>query len=63
LLSVDQAGFELTEIYLPLSPECWDLRRAVSETLINKNNNNKASRQHNFYNSNKVATARKGPEG
>lgn len=21
---VDQAGFELTEIYLPLLPKCWD---------------------------------------
>ena len=24
--SVDQAGLELTEIHLPLPPECWDLR-------------------------------------
>ena len=23
-LCVDQAGLELTEILLPLSPECWD---------------------------------------
>ena len=23
-LSVDQAGLELTEIHLPLPPECWD---------------------------------------
>jgi hypothetical protein len=23
-LSVDQAGLELKEIYLPLLPECWD---------------------------------------
>ena len=24
LVLVDQAGLELTEIHLPLSPECWD---------------------------------------
>ena len=23
--SVDRAGLELTEIFLPLPPECWDL--------------------------------------
>ena len=23
---IDQAGLQLTEIYLPLPPECWDLR-------------------------------------
>jgi hypothetical protein len=23
-LSIDQAGFRLTEIYLLLPPECWD---------------------------------------
>ena len=23
-LSLDQAGLELTEIYLPLLPKCWD---------------------------------------
>lgn len=23
-LRVEQAGFELTEISLPLAPECWD---------------------------------------
>jgi hypothetical protein len=25
---IDQAGLELTEIHLPLPPECWDLRCA-----------------------------------
>jgi hypothetical protein len=25
--SVDQAGLNLTEIHLPLPPECWDQRR------------------------------------
>ena len=24
LALVEQAGLELTEIYLPLPPECWD---------------------------------------
>jgi hypothetical protein len=24
LISVDQAGLQFTEIFLPLSPECWD---------------------------------------
>jgi hypothetical protein len=27
--SVDQAGLELTEICLPLPPECWDLRHVL----------------------------------
>ena len=24
LAPVDQAGLELTEVHLPLTPECWD---------------------------------------
>ena len=29
LALVDQAGLELTEIRLPLPPECWDERRVL----------------------------------
>lgn len=33
-LYVDQAGVELLEIHLPLSPECWDLKRRCAPTQV-----------------------------